>query len=140
MRQLAEVSGRPIIDNVVPVSQRNPRVHQERLEWIQEAQDEGLRIFGQGASIRTGFAFSLDEWNLYDSSPAWREATTGTLEEEIRKMSDPAVRERLRHETEEASTLFANTQGAVGGPPRKLVVQGVARREDLQEVCGQVAG
>src|SRR5256885_10608230 len=30
--RLAEVSGRPIIDNVVPVSQRNPRVYQERLE------------------------------------------------------------------------------------------------------------
>jgi hypothetical protein len=26
---------------------------------------------------------------LYDSSPSWREATTGTLEEKIAKMKDP---------------------------------------------------
>jgi len=129
--RLAEVAQRPIIDNVVPVSQKNPRIHQERLEWLEKAQRHGLRIFGQGATVRTGFAFSLDNWNLYDSSPAWREATTGTLEDKIRKMRDPAVRERLRKETDEAATLFAQTQGAVGGPPRKLVVQHIAGRPDL---------
>ena len=129
--RLAEVSGRPIIDNVVPVSQKNARVHQERLEWLAQAQSAGLRIFGQGATIRTGFAFSLDNWNLYDQSPAWREATTGTLEEKIRKFRDPALRERIKAETDEAATLFKQTQGAVGGPPRKLVVQHIAGRPDL---------
>ena len=68
--RLAEVAQRPIIDNAVPVSQRNPRVHQEHLEWIAKAQSEGLRIFGQGATMRAGFAFALDNWNLYDASPA----------------------------------------------------------------------
>lgn len=139
-RRLAEVSGRPIIDNVVPVSQKNPRVYQERLEWLEQAHKDGLQIYGQGATIRTGFAFSLDNWNLYDSSPAWREATTGTLEDKMRKMRDPALRERLRKETEQANTLFANTQLAVGGPPQKLVVQGVARRQDMQKYVGKSLG
>src|SRR5215207_8949964 len=130
-RRLAEVARRPIIDNVVPVSQKNPRVHQERLEWLDAAQRDGLRIFGQGATLRTGFAFSLDNWNLYDQSPAWREATTGDLENKMRKMRDPALRERLRRETDEAATLFKQTQGAVGGPPRKLVVQHINGRPDL---------
>ncbi|MPY94669.1 MAG: amidohydrolase family protein [Acidimicrobiia bacterium] len=131
--RLAEVAQRPIIDNVVPVSQKNPRIHQERLEWLEKAQRSGLRIFGQGATVRTGFAFSLDNWNLYDSSPGWREATTGTVEEKMAKMRDPSVRERLRRETDEAATLFAQTQGAVGGPPRKLVVQHMATRPDLSD-------
>ena len=87
--RLAEVARRPILDNVVPVSQKNPRIHQERLEWLDEAHEQGLRIYGQGATIRTGFAFSLDNWNLYDSSPAWREATTGTLEEKIAQDEGP---------------------------------------------------
>ena len=94
---------------------------------------EGLRIFAQAATIRTGFAFSLDNWNLYDQSPAWREATTGTLEDKMRKMRDPALRERLRRETDEAATLFKQTQNAVGGPPRKLVVQHIAGRPDLND-------
>jgi len=131
--RLAEVAQRPILDNVVPVSQRNPRTHQERLEWLAAAQAEGLQIFGQGASIRTGFVFSLDNWNLYDSSPAWREATTGTLEDKIRKMRDPAIREAIKRETETANTLFTQTQIAVGGPAHKLVVQHIAGRPDLND-------
>ena len=115
--RLAEVARRPIIDNVVPVSQVNARTHETRLEWLAAAQADGLQIFGQGATIRTGFAFSLADWNLYDSSPAWREATTGSHADKMRKMADPAMRERIKRETEEAATLFANTQGAVGGPP-----------------------
>jgi len=138
--RLAEVARRPIIDNVIPVSQRNPRTHRDRLEWLEAAHREGLQIYGQGATIRTGFVFSLDNWNLYDSSPAWREATTGTLEEKMAKMQDPALRERLRKETETANTLFANTQLAVGGPPQKLVVQGVARRQDMQKYVGKSLG
>ena len=84
--------------------------------------------------IRTGFAFSLDNWNLYDSSPAWREATTGTLEDKMRKMRDPALRERdqARRPTT-ANTLFTQTQIAVGGPPHKLVVQHIAGRPDLND-------
>ena len=136
-RRLAQVAERPIIDNVVPVSQKNPRVHEERLEWLAQANADGLRIFGQAAQLRTGFAFSLDTWNLYDSSPAWREATTGTIEEKIVKLSDPAIRERIKAETDAASTIFTQTQGAVGGPPRKLIVQGVARRQDMQKYVGK---
>ena len=122
------------------MSQRNPRTHQERLEWIQEAQDDGLRIFGQAATIRTGFAFSLDGWNLYDSSPAWREATTGTIPEKIQKMKDPALRDRIKAEQDEANTLFTQTQIAVGGPAHRLVVQGVNRREDMQKYVGKSLG
>jgi N-acyl-D-aspartate/D-glutamate deacylase len=139
-RKLADIARRPIIDNVVPVSQRNPRTHRDRLDWIAQAQAEGLPIYGQAATLRTGFAFSLDEWNLYDASPAWREATTGTIEEKMRKMADPAIRERIKAEQDEANTLFTQTQIAVGGPAHKLVVQGVNRRQDLQRYVGRSLG
>ena len=99
-----------------PVSQKNPQIHQERLEWVEPAANQGLQIFGQGATVRTGFAFSLDNWNLYDASPAWREVTTGTLEEKIRKMKDPAIREALIAETEEADRRLQVIQAGVGGP------------------------
>ncbi|MGF1599412.1 MAG: amidohydrolase family protein [Acidimicrobiales bacterium] len=139
-RRLAEVAQRPIIDNVVPVSQRNPRTHRDRLDWLAQAQADGLPIYGQAATIRTGFVFSLDEWNLYDSSPAWREATTGTLDDKMRKMADPALRARIKEEQEQANTLFSQTQVAVGGPAHRLIVQGVARRPDLQKYVGRSLG
>ena len=139
-RQLAEVARRPILDNVVPVSQRNPRTHEERLEWIAELQEQGLPMYGQGATLRTGFAFSLEDWNLYDSSPAWREATTGTHEEKMAKMADPALRERIKQETEQADTIFQSTQIAVGGKVQRLMVQGVNRQEELQKYSGRSLG
>ena len=112
--RLARVARRPIIDNIVPVSQHNPKIHQDRLKWLEAAQAEGLAIYGQANTHRTGFAFTLEEWNLYDSSPAWREATTGTLEEKMHKMRDPSLRERLIAEQEGAASLFTQTQIAVG--------------------------
>jgi len=136
-RRLAEVARRPILDNVIPVSQQNPRYHEERLEWIEQCQKDGLPIYGQAATLRTGFAFTLENWNLYDSSPAWREATVGTVEEKMVKMADPELRERIKSETEGANTIFQNTQGAVGGPVHKLMVSGVNRQPELSQYSGQ---
>jgi N-acyl-D-aspartate/D-glutamate deacylase len=134
---LAEVAQRPVLHNVVSASPVDPSIHRRRMEWLDRCNAEGKPIFGQGGTIRSGFVFSLDNWNLYDSSPAWREATTGTVEERKTKMADPALRERIKRETESASELFRQIQGGVGGPPRKLVVQGVARRPDLQQYVGR---
>ena len=52
--RLAEVSGRPILHNILAVSREKPEVHRNRLQWLDGANAKGLRIFGQGATIRTG--------------------------------------------------------------------------------------
>ena len=57
------------------------------------------------------FVFTLEDWNLYDASPAWREATVGDRDERLRKMADPALRERIKQETQSASALFTQIQG-----------------------------
>jgi hypothetical protein len=36
-----------------------------------------------------GFTFTLEDWNLYDDSEAWMEATTGSVEERLHKLADP---------------------------------------------------
>ncbi|MFN0092150.1 MAG: N-acyl-D-amino-acid deacylase family protein [Acidimicrobiales bacterium] len=135
--RLADVAKRPILHNVVSASPVDPTIHRRRLEWLASCHERGLQVFGQGGTIRSGFVFSLDDWNLYDSSPAWREATTGTVEDKMRKMADPALRERIKRETDAATELFRKVQGGVGGPPRKLVVQGVNFRPDLQRYVGR---
>ena len=87
--RLAEISGRPIIHNLVAVNSANPEMHRKRLAWLDRCNDEGLRIYGQGVTIRPGFAFTMEHWNLYDSSPAWNYATTGTYEEKLLKLERP---------------------------------------------------
>ncbi len=135
--KLAEVSRRPVLHNIVPVSPKDPAIHKRRLAWLERNQQAGRRIFGQGATIRTGFAFKLADWNLYDHSPAWALATTGTHEERMRKLADPALRERIRFESEDAAYRFQEIQGGVGGPIRRLIVQDVGDRPELEPYVGR---
>jgi N-acyl-D-aspartate/D-glutamate deacylase len=135
--RLAEVAQRPVLHNVVSASPVNPSIHRRRLEWLEECQRNGQRVFGQGGTIRTGFVFTLEDWNLYDASPAWREATVGDRDERIRKMGDTALRARIKDETQSASALFTQIQGGVGGPPRKLIVQGVGGDDRFEHYVGR---
>ncbi len=97
--ELARVSGRPILYNVVQASDRFPQRHINQLAWLARCRDEGLRIYGQGVTTDPGFTFTFENWNMWDDHPDWREATLGTFEERRAKLSDPARRPGLRRET-----------------------------------------
>ncbi len=96
MEKLAEVSGRPLLYNVVQAVANDPSVHRDTLKWLSECHARGNKVYGQGLTTDCGFTFALDEWNLWDDSEAWREATTGTFEERLQKMGDPARRQGLK--------------------------------------------
>jgi N-acyl-D-amino-acid deacylase len=96
LEKLAETAQRPIIHNVVAVQDTAPEFHVNELKWVHEANARGLRIIAQGINTRSWFEFTLDRWNLYDSSLAWKAATLGTAEERKLKMADPELRDRMR--------------------------------------------
>jgi N-acyl-D-amino-acid deacylase len=96
--KLAEVSGRPILWNVVLAFDNAPHVHQGQLAWLRGCHERGLPVYGQGVTTDAGFTFSFDEWNLFDEVQCWAEATTGTVAERLQKLSDPARRPALRKE------------------------------------------
>ena len=50
-------------------------------------------MYSQGSQGRSGFELTFEDWNLFDSSDAWREATMGTHDEKMAKMQDPDWRE-----------------------------------------------
>ena len=116
---------------------RIPKPHQRSLAWLQRCREKGLPIFGQTATLRTGFAFTLENWNLYDASPAWRAVTTGTTEEKIRKMQDPELRAGIKREHEEANKKLEVIQKGVGGEIRHLIVQWADDQAGTREVCRQ---
>jgi N-acyl-D-aspartate/D-glutamate deacylase len=108
LEQLAEVSGRPILWNSVLTTAREPGRHREQLIWLQGAHERGLRIYGQGLISSAGLVFSVaDEFGsgTWDRSPAWHHATSGPLEEKLRKLSDPEVRARMKAQLPEAEAL-----------------------------------
>jgi N-acyl-D-aspartate/D-glutamate deacylase len=98
LERLAQVSGRPILWNVVLAFDNNPTLHQGQLAWLRRCRERGLPIYGQGVTTDAGFTFSFDEWNLFDEVECWREATTGTVEERLHKLADPARRPALRRQ------------------------------------------
>ena len=126
VERLAAEANRPILHNAIAPARHDPKVHQRSLAWLKRCREKGLPIFGQTATLRTGFAFTLENWNLYDASPAWRTVTTGSNEEKIAKMKDPALREAIKREHDEANKKLEAIQAGVGGPIRLLIVRGRA--------------
>jgi N-acyl-D-amino-acid deacylase len=94
--ELARISGRPILYNVILVNDAYPERFRHQLRWLESCVKRGIRVYGQSVSLEQGFAFSLKDWNLWDDMPAWREVTTGPIEDRLIKMSDPARRPELR--------------------------------------------
>ncbi len=140
LETLAATANRPILHNVVIPSRRDPEVHRRPLRWIDRCREKGLPIYAQCATVRAGFAFTLEHWNLYDASPAWRVVTTGTKEEKLEKMKDPALRKALVDEAEAADRRLQIIQAGVGGNPKFLVVQSVNGQDDLAPYVGKSVG
>jgi N-acyl-D-amino-acid deacylase len=140
LEKLAAVAQRPVLHNAIVPARKDPKVHRRSLDWLARARAKGLPIFGQTGTIRTGFAFTLEHWNLYDASRAWREVTTGTNEEKLAKMHDPALREALKREYDEANRKLEVIQAGVGGPIRVLIVQSVNGQPELEKYVGKSLG
>ncbi len=140
LEKLAETANRPVLHNVVAPARKDPEVHRRPLRWIDGCRERGLPIYAQCGTGRSGFAFTLEHWNLYDASPAWREVTTGSKEEKLEKMMDPELRQKLVEEAEAADRRLQVIQAGVGGNPRHLIVQDVAGREDLEQFVGRSVG
>ena len=93
---LADVSGRPILYNVVAANDKFPGRHRRLLQWLERCRDRGQNIFGQSATVEGGFTFTFADWNLWEDIQAWKDATTGNFEARLQKLGDPARRPGLR--------------------------------------------
>jgi N-acyl-D-aspartate/D-glutamate deacylase len=96
LERLTDISGRPMVWNVLQVYDHKPEVHRGSLKWLNSCHQRGLRVYGQGLTTDAGYGFTLEDWNLWDERPAWREACLGTVEEKLAKFADPARRAVLK--------------------------------------------
>jgi N-acyl-D-amino-acid deacylase len=102
---LAEISRRPIMYQAVATQDRFPHRHRNTLKWLERCRQAGLRIYGQGVTTDAGLTFTFEDWNLFDDSDAWREATTGTVAERREKLGDPRRRETLKNQMPRESLI-----------------------------------
>lgn len=108
---LAQESGRPVIYNVL--APRNDQhgapaeSHHLIMDWLAKANAEGRRIIAQAVTCSIDYQFTLEDWNLFDSSPLWLDLTLGTIEQRMAKMRDPERRAALHAEWEAGDAPLA---------------------------------
>ncbi len=134
LERLAEVAQRPVLHNVIAVVDDNPSYHTSELDWVHDCNQRGLRIYGQGTAVRTWLNFTMEHWNLYDSSPAWNHATQGSVEEKLQKMADPEIRARMR---DEYQLLLSVGLGLI---PESLTIVEAPGYPKLQKFVGRKVG
>ena len=110
---LARESGQPVIWNALladgALNQHGSQAmsHREalkRLSYLNE--EEGLRVFAQALTTNFASEFTLEDYNLADAIPCWREACVGTIDEKMVKFADPVRRDAMKEIDEERGGLF----------------------------------
>jgi len=109
LEAVASTSGRPVLHNVVQAFEDKPHIHRKQIEWLERCRERGIPVYGQGVTSDAGFTFTLEDWNLYDDSEQWMEATTGSLDERKHKLADPERRAGLRENLPQTATAPIDT-------------------------------
>jgi len=99
---LASASGRPVIYNVLAARSDQhgspAESYKQVIDWLARSNLEGRRIVAHAVTCAIDYQFTMEDWNLFDSSPLWRELTIGTVAERKFKMQDPQRRAQLHAE------------------------------------------
>jgi N-acyl-D-aspartate/D-glutamate deacylase len=96
LKQLAVESGRPVMFGVLSSRQGdrpNPWTYQ--LDYLDECAAAGARMWGQSTTRSINAIFSLKSYLPFDVLPAWRELRGLPIDEQKRRLADPAARGRL---------------------------------------------
>jgi N-acyl-D-aspartate/D-glutamate deacylase len=96
LRQLALQFKRPIMFGVLATKQGDdPLGWNYQTKYIDDTVTAGGRMFGQGTTKSINAIFSLKSYLPFDVLPAWREVRALPLDEQKRRLADPAVRREL---------------------------------------------
>lgn len=110
---IAEHSGQPVIWNALladgALNQHGGQAisHRDGIEKLKELNEvDGLRVYAQALTTNFASEFTLEEYNLADAIPAWKEVLTGTIAEKMEKMALPENRAALKEVHELRRGLF----------------------------------
>jgi N-acyl-D-aspartate/D-glutamate deacylase len=96
LRQVALQYKRPIMFGVLSTKQgENPNPWQYQTKYIDDTIAAGGRMFGQGTTRSINAIFSLKSYLPFDVLPAWKPIRALPLDEQKKRLSDPAVRRTL---------------------------------------------
>jgi len=149
-KEMSESSGRPISITVEQMDQRPDWWHQ-LLDGIEEAQADGINMYGQvpprATGINMGLTATLNPFTFY---PSFYELSQKSLEEKVATMKDPAFKEKLLSEepvsignplvdeiTQSFNKMFKLGEPANYEPEPESSFEAIAKRQNIspQEVA-----
>ena len=134
--ELALAAGRPILYNAMAVNDAHPERYRRQLQWIESCATRGIRVYGQSATLEVGFAFTFKDWNLWDDMPAWREVTTGPIEDRLMKLCDPERRPGLR-KVEQTGLITNNVRRYLRARMQARRAEEVRKHDDRRDREGR---
>jgi len=122
LKQVAVETGRPVMFGTLSSRQGdrpNPWTYQ--LEYMDECAAAGARMWGQATTRSINAIFSLKSYLPFDVLPGWQRLRRLPLEEQRRRLADPAMRRQLIAEEESMKPRDNVLQGggAATTDPRK---------------------
>ena len=136
---LADESGRPVIYNVLAVATDQHGIampqYKDTMAWLDACNARGTRVFAQALTAENNFQFTFEDWNLFDSSPVWREMTLGTVAERAARMADPERRAAAKAEHDESERGGSGVVPSMAG-----LIIGELHKDELRQHEGWTVG
>lgn len=98
LMELSFLSGRPVNYNELSQSSDTPNAWKNQIEFLERATRTGAQIYAVARNQRLDLMFSLDNTNLLDTWPKWKEALAQPRAKKIQLFQDPTVRAALKEE------------------------------------------
>ncbi|NKI15829.1 amidohydrolase family protein [Spongiibacter sp. KMU-166] len=114
--ELARLSGRPVLFNVVVALDVMPDFHRDTLAWLDEVRAKQLPIYAQALCCRIWVQSSAEDFTVWDAHPLFAAFTAADREGKIAMASDPDYRSKVR-EWYQPEKFYAG-----GGPLENWVI------------------
>jgi len=96
LKRVALESGRPVMFGTISSRQgKDPNPWTYQLEYLDECAAAGARMWGQTTTRSINAIFSLRSYLPFDGLPTWRQVRALPLDEQKRRLRDPATRRQL---------------------------------------------
>jgi N-acyl-D-amino-acid deacylase len=96
LKRVALESGRPVMFGTISSRQgRDPNPWTYQLDYLDECATAGARMWGQTTTRSINAIFSLRSYLPFDGLPTWRQVRALPLDEQKRRLRDPATRRQL---------------------------------------------
>jgi len=135
VEELARISGRPILHNVIAAFDFMPEYHTSILKWLDETSEKGLEIYSQALCFRVWTEFTLIDYNAWDQYPPLREFSLASdVAGKMAMAADPQWRERVK------AGYSVQVMAVAGGPFETMILHNANGAREYSRLEGLTLG